>query len=242
MSKHGAHSSGTNPDPEGDAAPTRFDRRRFLVWTAAGGVVAAGTAIGIAESSGSDEHASANGDRAKRPTSAKSRKLTSTLPDGVVVPTSAAILAENAKIGQAWWVTTPQNAGDIEGYVNQASAVIGDTVTLYVNTKAASFHVEAYRMGYYQGIGARLVWQSAEVPGLRQALPALHAPTNTIECDWSPSVTMTVDATWPPGAYLLKLVGATNEQGFVPLCVRDDTSQAAIVIQQSVTTWQAYNR
>ena len=28
----------------------------------------------------------------------------------------------------------------------------------------------------------------------------------------------------------------------MPLCVRDDTSRAAIVIQHSVTTWQAYNR
>ena len=28
----------------------------------------------------------------------------------------------------------------------------------------------------------------------------------------------------------------------MPFCVRDDTSRAAIVIQHSVTTWQAYNR
>ena len=66
----------------------------------------------------------------------------------------AAIVAENAKTGHAWWVTTPQNAGDIEGYASQVSAVVGDTVTLFVSTKAAQFHVEAYRMGYYQGIGA----------------------------------------------------------------------------------------
>ena len=242
MSKHGVHSPGTNPDPEGDPAPARFDRRRFLAWTAAGGVVAAGTAIGIAESSGSDEHASANGDRAKRPTSAKSRKLTSTLPDGVVVPTSAAILAENAKTGHAWWVTTPQNAGDIEGFASPVSATVGDHVTLFVSTKAPQFHVEAYRMGYYQGIGARLVWQSAEVAGIRQPPPALVSPTNTIECQWTPSLTVTIGPTWPPGAYLLKLVGTGGEQQFVPLCVRDDISKAAVVIQQSVTTWQAYNR
>ena len=57
-----------------------------------------------------------------------------------------------------------------------------------------------------------------------------------------PSLTFTIDLSWPPGAYLLKLVGATSEQQFVPLCVRDDASHAAIVIQHSVTTWQAYNR
>ncbi len=178
----------------------------------------------------------------KRPTSAKSRKLTSTLPDGVVVPTSAAILAENAKTGHAWWVTTPQNAGDIEGFVSQVSATVDDHVSLFVSTKAPQFHVEAYRMGYYQGIGARLVWQSAEVAGIRQPSPALVSPTNTIECQWTPSLTVTIGPTWPPGAYLLKLVGTGGEQQFVPLCVRDDTSKAAVVIQQSVTTWQAYNR
>ena len=116
------------------------------------------------------------------------------------------------------------------------------TVTLHVNTKAPSFHVEAYRMGYYGGIGGRLVWQSPEVAGVRQAPPTLTEFVNTIECQWPPSLNVTIDPTWPPGAYLLKLVGATGEQQFVPLCVRDDASHAAFVIQQSVTTWQAYNR
>ncbi len=97
-------------------------------------------------------------------------------------------------------------------------------------------------MGDHQGIGARKVWQSTELPGVRQPPPALIAPTNTIECHWAPSLTVTIDHTWPPGVYLLKLIGTTGEQQFVPLCVRDDASRAAIVIQQSVTTWQAYNR
>jgi hypothetical protein len=161
---------------------------------------------------------------------------------GVTLPVNPAILAENAKTGQAWWVTTPQQAGDIEGYADQVSAQAGDTVTLYVSTKAPTFHVEVYRMGYYQGIGARLVYRSDQVPGGRQAVPVVTAPTNTVECNWNPSVSLTVESSWPPGAYLLKLVGPDNEQQFVPLCIRDDASTAAVVIQSSVTTWQAYNR
>jgi hypothetical protein len=231
----------------------RINRRRFIGWTAAGGVAAAGVALGMAESSGSPIPTGAVRPK-PRPTTtlldpgepggdaqAGGESVTRTV-DGVELPTSAAIITENANTGHAWWVTTPQDAGDIEGYASQASAVSGDTLTLFVNTKAAQFHVEAYRMGYYQGIGARLVWVSPEVPGVRQPLPALIPPTNTIECDWSPSLTFTIDETWLPGAYLLKLVGATGEQQFVPLCVRDDASRAAIVIQHSITTWQAYNR
>ena len=105
---------------------------------------------------------------------------------GVLIPTSEAIIAENVKPGHLWWVTTAQAAGDIEGYVSQVSAVVGDTVTLHVSTRASSFHVEAYRMGYYGGIGARLVWQSPEVPGVRQPPPTLTLFVNTIECQWPP--------------------------------------------------------
>jgi hypothetical protein len=64
---------------------------------------------------------------------------------------------------------------------------------------------------------------------------------NTVQCQWSPSLTVPIDKTWPPGAYLLKLVGDFGEQQYIPLCVRDDASTAAFVVQHSVTTWQAYN-
>jgi hypothetical protein len=228
------------------ARSKRVHRRQFIGLAATGGVVAAGAAaLAVYETRGSGHPAAARTTtppRAKKPVPQTATVVNTKLADGVTVPVNPAIVAENAKTGHAWWVNTPQQAGDIEGYANQCSAAIGDTVTLFVSTKAAHFHVEAYRMGYYQGIGARLVWQSGEVAGARQAQPTLVAPTNTIECNWNPSISVPVTATWPPGAYLLKLVGPDNEQQYVPLCVRDDASMAAIVIQSSVTTWQAYNR
>jgi hypothetical protein len=80
------------------------------------------------------------------------------------------------------------------------------------------------------------------VPGSLQPPPALIAPTNTVECSWAPSIQITVDDTWPPGCYLLKLIGSTGARTFVPLCVRDDASQSAILAMNAVTSWQAYNR
>ncbi len=226
-----------------------MNRRRFIRLTAVGGALAAAAAAAIFEATQREHQAAtrANTHSASHPGKTSHNPPSpggsaTTLADGVTLPTSAAIVAENARRGHAWWVTTPQQSGDIEGYASQVSATLGDTVTLFVSTKASQFHVEAYRMGYYQGIGGRLIWQSAEVPGIRQPLPLLIAPTNTIECRWAPSLTFTIDRTWIPGVYLLKLVGAGGEQQFVPLCVRDDTSRAAVVIQQSVTSWQAYNR
>ncbi|MGH9079855.1 MAG: N,N-dimethylformamidase beta subunit family domain-containing protein, partial [Acidimicrobiales bacterium] len=246
MGQHSPHHPdrySSRSDAERVDKGARVNRRRFIGLGAAGGAVAAAAALGISDAvSGSHPATGHPADHRVPPSSAPDKVSTTRLSDGVTLPTSAAIVAENTKPGAAWWVTTPQNAGDIEGYASQASAVGGDHVTLFVNTKAAQFHVEAYRMGYYQGIGARKVWQSAELAGARQAPPALIASTNTIECGWTPSLTVTVDHSWPPGVYLLKLVGTSGEQQFVPLCVRDDASRAAIVIQQSVTTWQAYNR
>ncbi len=239
-----------------DAAPGepgRLDRRRFIGWTAAGGAAIAAAAFGIVEATDKDGgpaaspgHRKAAGDHLTTGRSAPG-PIDEVGPhikqsDAPTLPLSPAIIAENTKTGHAWWVTTPQQPGDIEGYASQVSAVAGETVQLFVSTKASSFHVEAYRMGYYQGIGGRLVWSSAELPGTTQSPPVLVQPTNTIECRWNPSLAVTIGQHWPPGAYLLKLVGATGEQQFVPLCVRDDASRAAIVIQHSVTTWQAYNR
>ena len=165
------------------------------------------------------------------------------LPGGAVVPTAAWVQNENARPGTTDWVVSGHQAPRaIEGFADVTSAVAGTSVALFVNTVAHSFHVEAYRMGFYQGLGARLVWTSDQVPGVVQPPPTVGGPfTNTVECTWSPSLTVPVDGTWPPGAYLLKLVGDFGEQQYIPLCVRDDASTAAFVVQHSVTTWQAYN-
>lgn len=164
------------------------------------------------------------------------------LPGGAVVPTAAWIRTENARPGTVDWVVTGhQFPRAIEGFADVTSAVAGTDVTLFVNTLARSFHVEAYRMGYYQGLGARLVWTSDDVGGVIQPPATVSPGLNTVQCAWAPSLSVPVDSTWPPGAYLLKLVGDSGEQQYIPLCVRDDDSTAAFVVQHSVTTWQAYN-
>jgi hypothetical protein len=228
-----------------DPQPSEWSRRNFLQGLAAFGVAAAG-AGGYELFEEAPVAAALHGKHSKHHKPKKTRnsapRSSRETVDGVSLPTSQAIIAENAKTGDAWWVDVAQAPRSIEGFCNQVSAEHGDTVKLFVNTEAPTFHVEAYRMGYYQGIGGRLVWQSAEIPGIAQAPPVIVAPTNTIECRWTPSLSFTIKSTWLPGAYLLKLVGSGGQQQFVPLCVRDDTSTAAVVIQSSVTTWQAYNR
>src|SRR5206468_1167097 len=117
----------------------------------------------------------------------------------------------------------------------------GDSVTLYVSTASSSYHVDAYRMGYYGGLGGRLVWRSQDIPGSEQEAGVRDTKTNMVEAPWQPSVRFKPAKAWPPGDYLLKLVSDTGAERYVPLTLRDDSSSAAYVIQNAVTTWQAYN-
>jgi hypothetical protein len=121
------------------------------------------------------------------------------------------------------------------------SASEGDPISLYVSTGARTFHVEAFRLGFYGGLGGRLVWRSAEVAGQRQTIPEPTVPTNLVEARWQPSLSFHVTAEWVSGAYLIKLVGSEGSESYVPLVVRDEGSTAALVLQLPVATWQAYN-
>jgi hypothetical protein len=214
----------------------RFGRRQFLqgALTTAGGLVALG--MGGKHPPVVPAHAKHH-HRHGQPAVSQT-----TLDSGVVVPTARWLIEENAKAGTNNWVVTGvQIPGSIEGYASQVSAVPGDTLSLFVNTTAQSFHVEAYRMGFYQGLAGRLIETSDTIAGVRQPPPSFTPGVNTIACPWQPSLEMNVTSQWPPGNYLLKLVGDGGEQQYIPLTVRDDTSTAAYVIQNSVSCWQAYN-
>jgi hypothetical protein len=165
-----------------------------------------------------------------------------TLDSGVVVPSADWVVTENQLSGTLDWVMSATSR--IYGYSDRVSAVGGDVVTLFVDASPVPYQVELYRMGYYAGLGGRLVWSSATLPGGPAQAPFTVTPgTNMVECHWQPTLRVTIDEAWPPGAYLFKLTGSNNglTSGYIPLCVRDDDSAAAFAIMHSVTTWQAYN-
>ncbi|MDP9335331.1 MAG: hypothetical protein M3Q30_18775 [Actinomycetota bacterium] len=120
------------------------------------------------------------------------------------------------------------------------SARVGDSITLYVSTSAPVFRVEAYRMGWYQGLGGRLVWRSPDVSAKAQTAPTIAEPTRTVTARWEPSMRVHVSRDWVPGDYLLKLVSRMG-QSYVPLTVRNDGSRSPVLVMNAVTTWQAYN-
>jgi hypothetical protein len=219
-----------------DQGPDRrsVSRRRFLAGGAAA-LASVGAACGTtptAQKSTSTTEKTRAEPPAKKPPA----------DHGIELPTAAWVLAENLRPGtNAWVVGSVPIPHSIEGYPDHVSATAGDTVALHVSSTASTFHVEAYRMGWYQGYGGRLVWRSPETPGQVQAIPGPTSTVNMIECNWPPSVWFEVTSDWPSGNYLLKLVGSNGQQKLMPFIVRDDSSTSAIVVQNSVTTWQAYN-
>ncbi len=152
------------------------------------------------------------------------------------------VRTENAKAGTTNWTLSNGGTNQIEGYASAVSAVHGETLDLYVSCQAPTFTAEAYRMGYYQGNGARLVWQSVNLPGTNQPLPSKVPGTNTVTAGWTPSFQLPITTQFPPGVYLVKLQSSTGFQHHIPFTIRDDSSDAKYLVQNSVTSWQAYNQ
>jgi hypothetical protein len=152
-----------------------------------------------------------------------------------------AAVSENSRDGDPNWGIRHLGAPDaIMGYAGQASVLPGEAITLYVSTTARSFTVSAFRMGWYSGDRARLLWRSATVRGRRQPGPTVIRPANTVETRWDPALTVPTHG-WPEGAYLLRLDAESGAQRFVPVTVRSASTAGKIVIKNAVSTWQAYN-
>ena len=104
-----------------------------------------------------------------------------------------------------------------EGYFNRFSVGCGEAAQLRISKPA---RIEMYRLGFYNGAGARLL------------------KTAAVKKYWS----FTVSPDLPPGQYLVKIKRAGSLPRFVPIMVLDRTSDAPLTFISSVYTWQAYNR
>jgi hypothetical protein len=149
--------------------------------------------------------------------------------------------AENALPGTSDWVIRHLGAEhEIEGYAGRASAAPGESFPLFVSTTARGFTVTAYRLGWYQGHGAREVWKSATVKGGVQRAATVSAATSTVTADWDPVLEVPA-GDWPAGAYLLVLHAESGARRYVPVTVRSASCAGKVVLKNCVQTWQAYN-
>src|SRR4029079_6930965 len=144
----------------------------------------------------------------------------------------------------------------IEGFATDSSVNHGTTVDFKINVNAAPgqdvpYHIEIYRLGYYGGDGATLVYQSGQLTGHAQPGALTDQATGmTSATNWNVSTGWNVPADATSGVYLVKLVrddvvldDGSHPTNQIPFIVRDDNAahKSDIILQTSDTTWQAYN-
>src|SRR5687768_4318825 len=121
------------------------------------------------------------------------------------------IRQENARAGTSTWlITNPSTVlassyAEIEGFAAPSGVSPGDTLSVYVSTQAPSFRAEIYRMGYYNGLGARLMASFDPLGGQAQAAPVPN-PRGDVCCEWDESFAITIPDDWVSGCYLIKLI------------------------------------
>ena len=93
----------------------------------------------------------------------------------------------------------------IEGYCSRQSVRAGEQLEIMVSTDPPSpFKLEIFRTGYYDGAGARLVETIEGLQGTIQSTPEPNE-RRLIECEWEPSVTLTIPEDWVSGVALLRV-------------------------------------
>lgn len=151
------------------------------------------------------------------------------------------IRAQNALPGDPnWRITHLSHLYQLEGFADHTDVLPGTPFRLFVSTTARSFRVLAFRMGWYGGDLARLVWTSPVVPGHRQPPAEIVQPGSMAVAPWRPSLTVPTTG-WPPGSYLLRLDASNGAEYYVPIVIRSPSVAGRVVLVSAVTSYQAYN-
>ena len=164
------------------------------------------------------------------------------------------IQTENAQTGSWDWqraFASPAPTGSIDGYLGAASAAPGATVTVHGSTSpAATFRVEVFRIGWYAGMGGRLMGCAPDcagsVQGAPQSTPAPEPGTGRVRANWPVSTSFTVGNDWVSGYYVVNFVLTSGPNSgratWTPLVVTAPPEREKnILVHASTTTWQAYN-
>lgn len=161
------------------------------------------------------------------------------------------ILLENEQPGSSGWQlkqsghrVSNDKTQQIKGFASAVSVNQGESLTFYVTVNpATTYAIDVYRIGWYGGMGGRLLHRIEGLNGVVQPQCPMDAGTGLLECtNWSPAYALAIPAEWTSGIYIAMLTNAAGYQDPVTFVVRDDDRTADLLFQQSVTTYQAYNQ
>lgn len=175
------------------------------------------------------------------------------------------VARENAKIGDTQWARDISMAysGDysgrkilfssrwsarsfvskgVHGWFDATSATCNQEVGLHISADSPSVTIKVFRMGYYNGAGARLIKED-QIAGQPTDAPVkiTPAPESTVTTTWRAPYDLKITRSTPPGQYLIRLDDGFGNSSFVPLTVFDPEINSSITFVSSILTWQAYN-
>ena len=148
------------------------------------------------------------------------------------------------------WDTPNGDAGNpgIQGFATDISVNVGQTVSFKINsTTFTSYTIDIYRIGYYQGNGARKVATVSPTAALPQSQPACLTDASTlntglVDCgNWAVSASWSVPSTAVSGVYFARLTTPSGAASQIVFIVRNDASTSDILFRTADTTWVAYN-
>src|SRR5215472_6930307 len=157
------------------------------------------------------------------------------------------IVIENQQLGTDKWqidhsFQANDTEGQIKGYASLTSVEKGESITFYVSVNPSqTYIIDIYRIGWYQGLGGRLMQHIGPLNGVQQSSCPTDSTTGMISCNWRPAVSFVIPISWTSGIYLARLTSAQMFQNYIIFVVRDDSRVASLLYQQPVTTYQAYN-
>ena len=157
------------------------------------------------------------------------------------------IVCENMLAGApaSEWDVSLAGDSTIQGFTTAISVNRGETIRFKIKTPASGYLLHIYRMGYYDGMGARKVATVVPSAALPQTQPAcLTTPaTGLIDCgNWAESASWVVPSTATSGIYFARAVRSdTGGASHIIFVVRNDSGASDLLFQTSDTTWQAYN-
>jgi PKD repeat protein len=170
----------------------------------------------------------------------------------VVCPNPVPVVNENqchGESGTSEWEVWDYSQ-ELGGFPTKTSVNLGESVTLKIGrngpvTPTKTVNISVYRMGYYEGLGGRLVNSAGKVTiNNTFQCEAMNEVTGEVSCaNWSPTYTIPASAFPSSGVYIAKLVASTGDETQIVFTVRDDSRQpkAEVLYVLPVATYEAYN-
>ncbi|MDR7073195.1 N,N-dimethylformamidase beta subunit family domain-containing protein [Fictibacillus barbaricus] len=139
-------------------------------------------------------------------------------------------------IPHRWEITKPSGTA-LQGFASATSVFPGDKLNLYIHS-VEPYKIQVFRMGYYEGEGAKLV---DTISNLQPKKQSFAADPSTMKANWSPAVSLKIKDSWQSGVYLGKLTNSSQKESYITFVVKDKLPQASIGVMIATNTYQAYN-